>query len=299
MRQAPQQGDNRTGLLTAGERGEQMIAATREFPPSSGGTALAIGEVRVAYAEEGESMGEMAPPAGLASKAKSAIETMAGGQPTLLMDKLGERLAFEHAGARLYEALLSKHQAYGAFPGGPSAEDLMHILEEEYEHGDLLEQAIRDLGGDPTTLTPSANLAANISAGLPHVLSDPRTNLLQSLEAIVVAELTDNECWSALEALARQSGHDELAQECQQAMEHEREHLRNVRMWVAAGQGRTAGPDAGAEPPSGEEFTFSADSPVDAEGYAVSEEERGPGAETGERRGSGTTGKGRPSRRRR
>lgn len=278
MRQAPQQGDNRTGLLTAGERGEQMIAATREFPPSSGGTALAIGEVRVAYAEEGESMGEMAP---------------------LLMDKLGERLAFEHAGARLYEALLSKHEAYGAFPGGPSAEDLMHILEEEYEHGDLLEQAIRDLGGDPTTLTPSANLAANISAGLPHVLSDPRTNLLQSLEAIVVAELTDNECWSALEALARQSGHDELAQECQQAMEHEREHLRNVRMWVAAGQGRTAGPDAGAEPPSGEEFTFSADSPVDAEGYAVSEEERGPGAETGERRGSGTTGKGRPSRRRR
>lgn len=280
MRPSPQHGDNRTGLLTAGERGEQMIAGTREFPPSSGGTALAIGEVRGAYAQEGESMGEMAP---------------------LLMDKLGERLAFEHAGARLYEALLSKHEAHGAFPGGPSAEDLMHILEEEYEHGDLLEQAIRDLGGDPTMLTPSANLAANISAGLPQVLSDPRTNLLQCLEAIVVAELTDNECWSALETLARQAGHEELAEECEQAMAREREHLRNVRTWVAAGQGRTAGAEDGAEPPpaGGEDFTFASDSPVDAEGYVVSEEERGTGGETGERRGSGTTGKGRSSRRRR
>ena len=81
----------------------------------------------------------------------------------------------------------------------------MHILTEEYEHADLLSGSIKELGGDPTMLTPAANLAMNVSAGLPQVLSDPRTNLLQSLEAIVVAELADNECWSALAQLARPS----------------------------------------------------------------------------------------------
>ena len=73
----------------------------------------------------------------------------------------------------------------------------------EYEHADVLSGAIKNLGGDPTALTPAANLAMNISAGVPQVLSDPRTNLLQSLEAIVVAELaatTAGRPWPSLQA---------------------------------------------------------------------------------------------------
>jgi len=252
-RQSDHQIGNRTGIMAGPERAEEMLAATREFPPSSSGDALAIAEVRLAYAKEGEGFGEA---------------------PTLLMDKLGERLAFEHAGARLYEALLSKHRAYGSFEGGPSSEDLMHILTEEYEHADLLSGSIKELGGDPTMLTPAANLAMNISAGLPQVLSDPRTNLLQSLEAIVVAELADNECWTALAQLAYQAGQDELAEQCGVAIEHERDHLRKVRAWIAAAQGRMASEGDGAEMPEAEEYTFSEDSPVDREGYVVSEDER-------------------------
>ena len=290
MRQAPQLGNNRTGLQAAGDRGERMLEAPGEFLPSSPGTATAIAEVRVDYAREGESLGETPPPASLIDKAKSAMTAMTGGQPTLLMDKLGERLAFERAGARLYEALISKHRVYGAFAGGPGAEDLMHILGEEYEHADLLEKAITNLGGDPTALTPSANLADNMSKGLPQVLSDPRTDLLQSLEAIIVAELADNECWTALETLARQAGHDELAGQCRQATEHERDHLRKVRAWIAAGQGRPAPTDGAPMPGADEEFTFSDDSPVDAEGYTVSDEERRAGSSTGQRR-SGKSGK--------
>ena len=165
------------------------------------------------------------------------------GQPTLLIDKLGERLAFEHAGARLYEALISKHQAYGTFPGGPVGRGAdAHPATRNTSTQTSSRRRSPTLGGDPTALTPSANLAANISAGLPQVLSDPRTNLLQSLEAIVVAELADNECWAALETLARQAGHDELADDCQEAIEHERDHLRNVRTWIAAGQGRPVAP---------------------------------------------------------
>jgi Ferritin-like domain len=283
-RQSAQQGHNRTGAVTAGARTEAMIQATREFGPSSPGDAQALAAVRVAYAHDGETFGEAPPPASMLDKARSAVSAMTGGQPTLLLDKLGERLAFEHAGARLYEALLSKHRAYGSFPDGPSADDLMHILEEEYEHADVLHEAIVGLGGDPTAVTPSANLAVNISAGLPQVLADPRTNLLQSLEAILVAELSDNECWTTLEGLARQAGHDDLAAEFLEAVENEREHLTKVRGWIAAGQRRPADGGGGADAPdasaaaaseAGSEFTFSDESPVDREGFVVSEEESG------------------------
>jgi hypothetical protein len=55
-------------------------------------------------------------------------------------------------------------------------------------------------------------------------------------------------------------------------------------------------PDVG----DGEEFTFSADSPVDREGYAVSEEERAEAGEAGKRRpGSARSEKGNPKRRER
>jgi hypothetical protein len=239
--------ENRTGARFAGALVDDMVAATREFPPSSPGSAQAIADVRVAYAQEGEPVGETPAPAGLAGKAKAMVTAVTGGQPTLLMDKLAERLAFERAGSRLYEALLSKHRAYGTFDGGPSAEDLLDILSEEYAHIDLLTQAITSLDGDPTAVTPSANVAMNISAGLPQVLGDPRTNLLQSLEAILVAELADNECWTTLDELARQAGQDQLANGFRQAIAHEREHLAKVRAWIAAGQGLEP-PATGREP---------------------------------------------------
>jgi rubrerythrin len=293
MRQSARQGENRTGIVSAPERAEAMVGATAEFLPSSEGSARAIGEVRVAYAQEGETLGEVPPPAGLVDKAKSAMSALAGGQPTLLMDKLGERLAFEHAGARLYEALLSKHHPDGSFTGAPAEQDLLHILQEEYEHADMLERAIKDLGGDPTALTPSANLAATISAGLPQVLTDPRTNLLQSLEAIVVAELADNECWTTLEALALQAGLDELAASCREAIEHERDHLMHVRQWIAAGHGHEMAegaplPGGGAE---GEEFTFTEASGADREGFVVSEEEQREREAASERPKRGRSGK--------
>ena len=291
MRQSAQQGQNKTGIMQAGRLGEEIVAATREFRPSSPGDAQAIAEVRVAYAQEGEGLGETPPPSGLVDKAKAAVNAATGGQPTLLMDKLSERLVFELAGSRLYEALVSKHQAYGSFPGGPSEQDLLHILQEEYEHADLLQRAIKSLGGDPTAISPSADLASNISAGLPQVLTDPRTNLLQCLEAILVAELSDNECWTTLETLAAQAGNTELATQCQEAILHEREHLMNVRQWIAAGQGRDMSEGAPMDDSaSGEEFTFTESSQTDREGFAMSEEEgreQGSAGVEGKRRSRG------------
>ena len=101
----------------------------------------------------------------------------------------------------------------------------------------MLQAAIEQYGGDPTAVTPAANLSATASQGIPKVIVDPRTTLLQSLEAILVAELSDNACWETLVALAQQAGENDLVQQFEQALADEQEHLRKVRTWLAAGQG--------------------------------------------------------------
>lgn len=212
---------NRTGIAAAPDRGAQMITAVEEFPPTSEGNALAVAAVRVQYAQGSADEG-----------ADLSQET------SLLLDKLGERIAFERTGTRLYEALLSKHDAYGSFEGGPSRDDITLILSEELQHFRMLVELVKALGADPTELTPSANVQLTASHGVGQVLVDPRTTLLQSLEAILLAELTDNECWETLTGLARLAGQEELAEQCEAALLTEQEHLEKVRSWLAAGQGR-------------------------------------------------------------
>jgi hypothetical protein len=75
------------------------------------GSAQDIAQVRIAYAKEAEPLGSVPQPAGLKNKVQTAVKAVVGEQPTLLMDKLGERLAFERSGTRLYEVLLAKHNA--------------------------------------------------------------------------------------------------------------------------------------------------------------------------------------------
>jgi rubrerythrin len=239
MKQKATPGTNRTGIAMAPERSQEMLMGMEEFPPSSQGSALDIAQVRIAYAQEAEPMGSIPMPPGLKGKVQTAVKAVMGEQPTLFMDKLGERLAFERTGTRLYEALISKHEAFGSFAGGPSKADLEHIYEEEYRHFTMLQAVIEQLGGDPTAMTPAANLSATASQGIPKVIVDPRTTLLQSLEAALIAELSDNACWETLVELAQQAGEDDLAQQFEQALVNEQDHLRKVRTWLAAGQGLT------------------------------------------------------------
>jgi rubrerythrin len=240
MNQQATVGTNRTGIAAAPQRSQEMLTGMEEFPPTSEGSAQDIALVRIAYAQEAEPLGSVPLPAGMTKKAKTALKAVMGAQPTLWMDKLGERLAFERSGTRLYEALVSKHDAFGSFAGGPSKGDLEAILQEEYRHFTMLSTTIEQLGGDPTVVTPSADLHATASHGIVQVIVDPRTTLLQSLEAILIAELADNACWEALIALAEQAGEDTLVQPFEQALVTEQEHLRKVRAWLAAGHGRTS-----------------------------------------------------------
>lgn len=221
-------GHNRTGISNSEGRVDDMQRRMDEFAPSSTGSAHGAGMIRVAQARQSEPLGSI--PSG------NGLDLSESDQFTALMlDKLGERLAFEAGGTRLYEALVSKHEAYGSFDGGPSRNDLIEILNQEHRHFHLLAETIRNMDGDPTVVTPSADLVANMSAGIVAVIVDPRVTLLQSLEGILVAELADNEGWATLTALLRAGGDTELARECESAQQTEEEHLRKVRRWIEAG----------------------------------------------------------------
>jgi len=239
MNQHATPGRNRTGIAVAPQRSREMLTGLEEFLPTSPGSAQEIAQVRIAYAQQAEPLGSVPLPASLTDKLQTTVKDVMGAHPMLLMDKLGERLAFERTGTRLYEALISKYDAFGSFTGGPTRDDLEHVLQEEHRHFTLLQAAIEQLGGDPTAVTPSADIHATAAHGIKMVIVDPRTTLLQSLEAILVTELADNACWEALIELAQGAGEDGLVEPFRQARVTEQEHLEKVQAWLAAGQGRT------------------------------------------------------------
>ncbi|HYD56620.1 MAG TPA: ferritin-like domain-containing protein, partial [Burkholderiales bacterium] len=146
-------------------------------------------------------------------------------------DKLGERLAFERGGTRLYDALIGKCALPQEGPEVVSLEKLRHFREDEAQHFALVRDCIVQLGGDPTAQTPCANLAGIEAMGLMQVVTDPKTTVVQSLHAILVAELADNAAWEELVMLAREMGQEEMAARFEEAAGHEREHLDHIKAW--------------------------------------------------------------------
>jgi hypothetical protein len=220
---------NRTGMQTAPELAEEMIEGASSAMPSSEGGAEEIAELRSEYIAEGFPLGSM--PGIAASEEADADEDAAS--LAVFMDKLGERLAFERMGTRLYEALYNKLETLGETSPGPTLEDIQQIGSEELEHFLLLNRTITEAGGDPTVQSPCADVAAVASMGIMQVLTDPRTSLAQCLQAILTAELTDNAGWELLIQLADNLGYEELSVEFQEALTHEEEHLVNVRSWLS------------------------------------------------------------------
>jgi len=231
-------GRNRTGASTAGGLSVAMVEGTREFPPSSAGDERQLMHVREDYAKDAEPIGSVPPPPTFKGMMKTAKQMVTGEHPIQFVDKLSERIGFERTGVCLYEALLSKFDAHGGFAGGPERTDIEYVMMEELEHFRMLQDAARKLGVDPTVMSPSADLHATLARGVVEALVDPRTDFIQGLEAILLAELEDNDAWTALVQLAEAAGEDELATRFRDAEMHEREHLIRVRTWLATAQDR-------------------------------------------------------------
>ncbi|WP_437990273.1 ferritin-like domain-containing protein [Sorangium sp. So ce145] len=227
-------GTNTTGIATSPIDSKELIEFAQVIPPSSPGSEAEAAAVRSEYARESGTVGSVPPPASVKGVVKAAGELIHGRPPALLIDKLGERLQFERSGTRLYEAMIAKHDAEGSFEGGPTRADLEAIRDDELRHFALLKRAIERLGADPTAMTPGADVVGLASSGVLAVAVEPRINLGQSLQALLVAELTDNDSWRMLIDLAIAYGQDEMAAEFRVAEQHEAIHLERVRAWLSS-----------------------------------------------------------------
>ena len=117
----------------------------------------------------------------------------------------------------------------------PTPDQVEGIRDDELRHFAELKDAIESLGGDPTAVTPCADVAGVAAAGVVKVLTDPRTTLSQCLDALLMVELADNDAWVLLADLADGSGQKEMADRFRVALAEEDEHLILVRGWVTRG----------------------------------------------------------------
>jgi len=219
-----------------------MLQAVEELSPMTTVSTLLMDIERQRYITDSESVGSIPPP--LSAPHGSGEETDATPAAVsmgLLLDKLGERIAFERTGARLYGALITKYLALvnageTALPpnsnGEPAIDTLRRIRAQELQHFQMLSKCVEELGGDPTAQTPCADVTGTASSGLLQVVTDPRTTLAQSLNAVLTAELTDNAGWELLGELAEFAGQKQLVEGFAEALAVEQEHMAIVQLWL-------------------------------------------------------------------
>ncbi len=221
-------GGNLSGIQTAPELAkEQMEGSAAAGPSPEGGPEMADSE-RATYISEGFPIGSLPMlPFDEEAEANGEEAGMA-----VFLDKLGERLAFERMGTRLYDALINKCEVLNDSIS-PTVAELQEIRQEEHRHFELLTQAITQLGGDPTVQSPCADVAAVASMGIMQVLTDPRTTMAQCLNAMLTAELTDNAGWEMLIEVADELGYENLSSDFTEALDNEQQHLLNVQTWLS------------------------------------------------------------------
>jgi rubrerythrin len=228
MKQPTSMGMNRTGIDMSPDAVQALLQAVQAIPPSSTGDDRTLQEYRTSYLEEADPIGTVPVPGMLKGAAKAGMQKLMGRHAEVLIDKLGGRLAFERTGTRLYDALLSKclvRRDEGAVP----IDELQQFRAQEAAHIGLVWDALRQLGADPTCVTPMADTNAVASIGLMQIISDPRMSVAQSLHAIHIAELADNDGWQLLIKLATQLGQDDMAAQFKQALAEEDHHLAVIR----------------------------------------------------------------------
>jgi rubrerythrin len=238
-------GPNRTGIATSPIQSKAAVQGAADGCSDPGPDGEELSKARADYARGAPPVGTMSPPASMKGAATAVVEAVKGNSALAFLDLLGERLAFERTGTRLYDALLVKLEGADPHPTGPTREQLEDIRDDEIRHFGLLRDAIETLGGDPTVITPSADVIGVAGSGWVQALTDPRTTLTEALKVVLTAELADGDGWDTLVEVASGLGHEELAAQFNDAAVQEESHLTRVRAWVmlaVAGQ-------VGIEPP--------------------------------------------------
>jgi rubrerythrin len=243
-------GANRTGIASSPADGKKLVEGARQGVAGPSFDLRPLETVRASYNDQAEPVGTVPPPATVKGAVKAVGKALQGEKATVLIDLMAGRLGFERTGTRLYEALLAKLDAADPHPAGPTRGELEEIRDQELAHAALLADALQRLGADPTALTPSGDVNAVASEGILRVICDPRMTLTQSLQAILVAELADNDAWATLVSLTEKMGQDELADQFREALAQEETHLERVSAWVQGSlEGQAGVARAPAAPP--------------------------------------------------
>lgn len=236
MQQSTYLGMNKTGAQMSPMATKSMQSYADENSPfiEDPMEEQAISSVRSEYAHEADKVGSVPLPGTLTGAVSTGLSKLAGKNPEVLIDKLGERLAYERTGVRLYQTMIDKVSAMtdiATLPFGIG--DLEHIRDEELEHMHMLAEIVESLGADPTAQTPCADTIAVASGGVMQVLSDPRTSIPQCLVALLSAELTDDAGWELLIQVAKATGQpDKMLRRLKKAEKEEGEHIDRVQDWL-------------------------------------------------------------------
>lgn len=230
MKDSAKFGMNRTGIQMAPLLTKEMETGPSQFPIPNLDTTVTPASLRKEYIVEAGLVGHVPMPGTLKGAISAGVQQVKGEHPAMLLDKLGERLAFERSGVRLYDALLAKCSAL--LPNA-TLDILQQFREEELQHFYILRDVIESIGGDPTAQTPCADTAGVQGMGLIQVLNDPRTSIPQCVEAILAAELIDNDSWGLLIQVAEQAGLHDALSKFKHAQMQEDKHLNYMRNWLS------------------------------------------------------------------
>lgn len=234
MTQANKMGSNRTGMDTSPIDGEAMVEGAESLTDTAPPPQERVADFRKLAIDESGAVGSIPVPGTLKGALGLGKEKLQGHGPEVLVNKLGQRLAFERAGTRLYDAMIKKCEAgmNNATAKVVSVDTLKKFRDEEWEHMLLVKSVMTELGLDATAMTPDADIGAVAAMGLPMVVSEPRTTILQCLEAIQIAELTDNAAWADLKELCLGMGLRDIADRFSKPIDQEKVHEDVVADWI-------------------------------------------------------------------
>lgn len=225
-------GINRTGAQVSPETGHTAEASEQSPPFARPEEEAAFAQLRAEYALEADPLGSVPAPGTLKGVVQAGFAKLIGKNLEVLIDKIGERLAHERSGVRLYEAFMVKCRVRPSGAASIPLDELEEMCAAEARHFKLLGDVLVSLGADPTAQSPCADACGIASMGVMQLLTDPRTSLAQALTGLLIVELADNAAWELLIRLAEQAGQDTAATQFAAALEEEQRHLERVRGWL-------------------------------------------------------------------
>lgn len=151
-----------------------------------------------------------------------------GRELKLLLEKLGEKLAYDRAFCRLYESFLKKRSTSflrNIRVKGLELKTFERHVAMKAAHYEILQDAFLNLGGDPEAIVPSEDLSTIAKLGIVSIFVDPRANMRSILHSVRIVELTGKSTTLYLTRLAYAAGLDDLAMDLEQAVEENEESL--------------------------------------------------------------------------